>query len=311
MKNPYIPQPVLSRDISLGVSLFTVLLCALFGANAVAMKISLSGLGVFTNIFLRFFISSLTILLWARWRGWPIMVANRRQAAQITVVSLIFFCQMSGMYLGQNLTTASHGTLIANLLPFIVMLLAHLFLKDERMQLKKAAGLLLGFSGVLFLFLDTANAGASSWQGDSIIFLAVILWGCNVIFIKRIIADFHPVQITVLPMLFNMPLFLAAALIFDEEMIRHLSPSVIQALFYQGLVTASFGFIMWNTLIQRHGATALHSFIFIVPISGVTFGVLLLDEPLTARLVVAIIMVSAALIVVNYRSAGKSKTDYV
>jgi len=296
---------VLSRDISLGISLFTVLLCALFGANAVAMKISLSGLGVFTNIFLRFSISSLTILLWARWRGWPIMVANRRQARQITVVSLIFFCQMSGMYLGQNLTTASHGTLIANLLPFVVMLLAHLFLKDERMQLKKAAGLLLGFSGVLLLFLDTAHAGASSWQGDSIIFLAVLLWGCNVVFIKRIIADFHPVQITVLPMLLNMPLFFAAALIFDKEMISTLSPPVIAALLYQGLVTASFGFIMWNTLIQRYGATALHSFIFIVPISGVTFGVLLLGEPFTMRLAGAILLVSAALIVVNYRFAAK------
>ncbi len=296
---------MLSRDISLGISLFTVLLCALFGANAVAMKISLSGLGVFTNIFLRFSISSLTILLWARWRGWPIMVANRRQARQITVVSLIFFCQMSGMYLGQNLTTASHGTLIANLLPFVVMLLAHLFLKDERMQLKKAAGLLLGFSGVLLLFLDTAHAGASSWQGDSIIFLAVLLWGCNVVFIKRIIADFHPVQITVLPMLLNMPLFLAAALIFDKEMISTLSPPVIAALLYQGLVTASFGFIMWNTLIQRYGATALHSFIFIVPISGVTFGVLLLGEPFTMRLAGAILLVSAALIVVNYRFAAK------
>lgn len=296
---------MLSRDISLGISLFTVLLCALFGANAVAMKISLSGLGVFTNIFLRFSISSLTILLWARWRGWPIMVANRRQARQIIVVSLIFFCQMSGMYLGQNLTTASHGTLIANLLPFVVMLLAHLFLKDERMQLKKAAGLLLGFSGVLLLFLDTAHAGASSWQGDSIIFLAVLLWGCNVVFIKRIIADFHPVQITVLPMLLNMPLFFAAALIFDKEMISTLSPPVIAALLYQGLVTASFGFIMWNTLIQRYGATALHSFIFIVPISGVTFGVLLLGEPFTMRLAGAILLVSAALIVVNYRFAAK------
>lgn len=305
MKKPYTPGPVLSRDISLGISLFTVLLCALFGANAVAMKISLSGLGVFTNIFLRFSISSLTILLWARWRGWPIMVANRRQARQITVVSLIFFCQMSGMYLGQNLTTASHGTLIANLLPFVVMLLAHLFLKDERMQLKKAAGLLLGFSGVLLLFLDTAHAGASSWQGDSIIFLAVLLWGCNVVFIKRIIADFHPVQITVLPMLLNMPLFFAAALIFDKEMISTLSPPVIAALLYQGLVTASFGFIMWNTLIQRYGATALHSFIFIVPISGVTFGVLLLGEPFTMRLAGAILLVSAALIVVNYRFAAK------
>lgn len=296
------PTPAISKELSLGVSLFTIFLCTLFGANAVAMKISLSGLGVFTNIFLRFAIASVVILLWAYLRKWPILVKSSKQFGQLSLISLIFFFQMSGMYLGQNQTTASHGTLIANLLPFVVMMLAHLFLKDDQIQLKKVAGLLLGFSGVLLLLSDTAHAAGSTLQGDLTIFGAVLLWGCNVVFIKRIIADFHPVQITVFPMLLNVPLFLMAALIFDDEMITFFSPTVFKALLYQALVTASFGFIMWNTLIKRYGATALHSFIFIVPISGVTFGILLLGEPLTPRLIGAIVLVSAALIVVNYRS---------
>jgi drug/metabolite transporter (DMT)-like permease len=295
------PSHPLGKELPLRAALFTIFLCILFGGNAVAIKISLSGLGVFTTIFLRFSIASLVLLLWAVWRGVPIMVSTR-QFLQLSLISLIFFLQMSGIYLGQNLTTASHGVLIANLLPFIVMLLGHKFLLNERIEAKSVIGLSLGFIGVLLLFLDTINVADSALLGDFLIFMAIVLWGCNVILIKRIIADYHPVQITLFPMTLSAPLFLLAALLFDDKMVSDLSVPVIQALLYQALITASFGFIMWNTLIQKYGATALHSFIFVVPLSGVSLGIFLLNEPVTPNLIASIFLVTAALVVVNIRS---------
>lgn len=43
-----------NQDLSFPAAVFTLCLCTLFGANAVAIKISLSGLGVFTTAGLRF-----------------------------------------------------------------------------------------------------------------------------------------------------------------------------------------------------------------------------------------------------------------
>ncbi len=85
-------------------------------------------------------------------------------------------------------------------------------------------------------------------------------------------------------------------------MIHFISAEIIIALFYQAIVTASFGYVIWNTMIQRYGATALHSFIFIVPLSGVFFGVLLLGESVSSRLAVSICLVTAGLLIVNYRA---------
>lgn len=84
-------------------------------------------------------------------------------------------------------------------------------------------------------------------------------------------------------------------------MIASLNPPVIKALLYQALVTASFGFVAWNTLMSRYGATALHSFVFIMPVSGVFLGVMMLGEPVTAHLVSAIVLVTLGLVVVNGR----------
>jgi drug/metabolite transporter (DMT)-like permease len=82
-------------------------------------------------------------------------------------------------------------------------------------------------------------------------------------------------------------------------MIRSLETPVLAALLYQALVTASFGFVAWNTMISRYGATSLHSFVFVMPLSGVLLGVTLLNEPVTAHLLVAIVLVTVGLVVVN------------
>lgn len=291
-------------------ALFTIFLCSLFGANAVAMKIGFTGLGVFTSIALRFGIAILVLFIWAKWKSKPLQV-NRHQLKQLTIISLVFFIQMSSFYHGQSLTTASHGTLIANLLPFIVMVLAHFFLANDKITSRKIIGLIFGFCGVAFLLFDKTSCSTSSLSGDLLIFFAVILWGCNVVYIKKIIVDYHVIQITIYPMIISVPLFFLSAIIWDNDMvIGTLSSQVVAAVLYQSLVTASFGFIMWNTLIQKYGATALHSFIFIMPVSGVFFGVLLLGEPISVNLVGAILFVSTGLIVLNHQGAKtKNRPD--
>lgn len=286
------------NELPLGPSLFTALLCILFGANAVAIKISLSGLGIFTTGGIRFGIAAIAIFLWAWWSGKPLTV-TRNQLGHLVLLACIFFVQLSLFYFGLSKTTASHGTLIVNVLPFVVMLLAHLFLPGDAINLRKLGGLILGFSGVLVLFFDGAQLTETSLQGDLFVLLTVLLWACHAVYVKKIIAGFHPIQITLYPLAMAAPLFLLSGYLFDKEMVSFVDSAIIMAMLYQTFVTASFGLVAWNTLVQRFGATALHSFIFIMPLSGVFFGIVLLDEPLTFKLICSIFLVASGLIVVN------------
>lgn len=294
-----------SHGLPLGASLFTVFLCGLFGANAVAIKISLTGLGVFTTAGVRFGIAAVVIFLWAVCTGKPLAV-RKNQVHQLFILALFFFVQLSLFYFGQNKTTASHATLISNVLPFFVMILAHYFIPGDTINLKKISGLVLGFAGVLLLFFDNVALTGDALQGDLLILLAVLVWSCHVVYIKTIIDGFHPIQVTLYPISLAAPLFLLSGFLWDGEMVRFIDASIVKAMFYQTFVTASFGFVAWNTLIRRFGATALHSFVFIMPISGVFLGVTMLNEPLTTNLVGAIILVVTGLIVVNRRGARRT-----
>jgi drug/metabolite transporter (DMT)-like permease len=66
-------------------------------------------------------------------------------------------------------------------------------------------------------------------------------------------------------------------------------------------VTAAFGFVTWNTLLQKYGAVALHSFIFIMPISGVVLGGLLLGEPITVKILTALALIVAGILIVHLK----------
>lgn len=279
-------------------ALLAAFLCSLFGANPVALKLSLVGIGVFTAAGLRFGIAAVVLLSWAARKGIPLAV-SRKQATQLALLGVIIFAQISCFYYGQSKTTASHGVLIGNLLPFVVMIMAHFLLPNDRITPRKVIGLILGFSGILLLFADSSTLAVRSLQGDLIILVAVAFWGCNVVYVKRITAGFHPIQITVYPMVFAVPLYLACGYFWDGGMIRTLSPAIVGGILYQSLVTASFGFVMWNTLLQKYGASTLHAFVFIMPISGVSFSILLLGEPLTANLLGAIALVTSGLLVIN------------
>ena len=122
---------------------------------------------------------------------------------------------------------------------------------------------------------------------------------------KTIIEGFHPLPITLYPISMTAPIFLLSGFLWDGQMVRFIDASIVKAMLYQTFVTASFGLFAWNTMIRRFGATALHSFIFIMPISGVFLGIILLNEPITTNLVSSIVLVVSGLIVVNRVGADR------
>jgi drug/metabolite transporter (DMT)-like permease len=287
-------------EFSFLAGILSAFLCAIFGSNAVAIKLAFTGLGVFTTAAIRFSIAALAIFVWARLTGQTIGL-KKGQLRQVLILATLFAIQLSMFYLGLSKSNASRGTLIANLLPFWVLFLAHFFIPGDRITGRKFLGIILGFSGVAFMFAETKGVAAGFRVGDLIILSATIIWACSVIYLKRIIGTFNPFQVTFYSMIFSAPVFFLEALLWDAPMVSQLNLKVIGAVLYQSLVTAAFGFVTWNTLLQKYGAVALHSFIFIMPISGVVLGGLLLGEPITVKILTALALIVAGILIVHLK----------
>jgi drug/metabolite transporter (DMT)-like permease len=73
------------------------------------------------------------------------------------------------------------------------------------------------------------------------------------------------------------------------------------ALAFQVVVVTFASYLAWFWLMRHYPATRIASFTLLTPLAGLLFGVLLLGEPLTPRLVIGLAAVSAGLVLVNRR----------
>lgn len=289
-----------NKELSFAAGVFTIFLCFIFGSNAVAVKLAFTGLGVFTTAFIRFTIAAVAIFLWARFTGRTIAL-KKGQLHQVFIFSTLFTVQLSLFYLGLSKSNASRGTLLVNLLPFFILFLAHFFIPGDRITRRKFYGILLGFTGVVFMFLEKKGVTSGFHVGDIIILSAVLIWSSSVIYLKRIISTFHPFQVVLYSTMFSVPFFFLEALLWDSSMVTRLDAPVIGSLLYQSLITASFGFVAWNTMLKKYGAVSLHTFVFIMPIAGVAMGGLVLGEPITIKILLALAFIVSGILVVHWQ----------
>jgi drug/metabolite transporter (DMT)-like permease len=269
-------------------------LAVLFGANVVAIKVSLRGLGPLTASGLRFTIAAFIVTIWALLTKRTLRL-RPGQWRHLAVLVPLYTAQMALFYLGTGLTHASRATLLGNLQPFLVLLMAHYFLPGDRMTFRKAVGVLLGLLGVSVLFFDPETLTGNLKYGDVLILASVALWSISTIYVKRIIEDFEPFHLALHPMLLEAPILLLAGYYLDEPALGRIDFSVVAALTYQSVVSAAFGLVVWMHLAQKYGAVALNSFGFLMPVAGVLLSGALLGEPI-AKLPV---MLALSLVVIG------------
>jgi drug/metabolite transporter (DMT)-like permease len=255
---------------------------------------------VFTTAGFRFSVASVAIFLWAKATGRSLII-KKGQAQQLLIISVIFTVEFALLYLGFNKTNVSRGTLLINLQPFFILFLAHYFIPGDRMTKRKVLGILIGFLGVAFVFLEKKGVTADFRTGDLMLLATAFIWACNTVYMKRIIDDFDPFHIVLYPMIFSIPFFFFGGFFWDSAMIAQVNTRVLASLLYQGLVTASFGFVAWTYMLQKYGAVSLHSFIFIIPVAGVILGVLLLGEPMTSNILIALLLIVSGILMVHFK----------
>lgn len=291
----------LNSPYSLPAILYSSFISVLFGANAVAIKVSLAGLGAFTAAGLRFGMASVVIALWA-WVTGRSFALSRDRIGPVLVLGLLFTVQLSLLYFGMTMTHASRASLLVNLQPFIVLFLAHRFIPGDRITRRKAVGTLMGFGGVVLVFIEKGAMGEDFRSGDLLVLGNALMWAVGTVYTKRIMDDFTDTfHIVLYPMALSVPFFFLGGLLGDRIMIGTVDSRVLAGLLYQGLVAASFGFVAWNNLLQKYGAVALHSFVFLMPVVGVILGGLVLDEPVTPKIILSMVLVAAGILVVNVK----------
>lgn len=279
-----------------------LILALIWGANWAIVKIGARELAPLFMAGVRSLVASACLYIWMKARGIPVF-PSRLVMAHGIVVGLLFGAEFGLIYVGLQLTLAARTYVLLYTAPFFVALGAHFFLRDDRLNPWKAAGLILAFAGVVSLFLkDLGSFSAGALPGDLMALAAGLVWGATTLYVKRFLIERTvPLQTLFYQVFFSGPPLLAVSLLVEDPIISGCSSLALFSLFYQCIVVAFLSYLVWFELIHRYPASLLHAFSFFTPVFGVFLsGALILSEVISPSLIAALILVSLGMIVVNH-----------
>ncbi len=277
-----------------------VMVAATWGFNQIAVKVANGGISPVWQAGLRSLGSALIVWAWSWSRG--VRIFERDGTLWLGVIAgVIFGVEFILLYAGLVFTTASRSALFFYTQPFFVALGAHIFLSDERLNTVKSIGLLLAFAGIALVFADALRFPTyRELLGDVMVLTAAILWGGATVFIKASkLGKISPNRTLLYQLAVSGVMLPPISLLIGEPGFFDPTPIVMASFAFQVVLVVPVSFLTWFWLISRYPASRVAAFIFLAPLFGVFFGVVLLDEPLTLTLIAAAALVATGLYLVN------------
>jgi len=282
--------------------------CAFWGLQQILIKTTVAEVPPLWQASIRMGGAVVLLWLWCVWRGVPLFERDGTLAGGLLAGGL-FAGEFVCIYLGLQHTSASRLTVFLYTSPFWVAVLLPRLLPAERLRGIQWLGLAIAFAGVVLAFSESlGHSSAGQLQGDALGLGAGMLWGLTTLAIR------------------NTRLATASAekaLFYQIAVTAAVSPLLSQLLgeswsfSYSGFAWFSIGlqtaigafasYLTWMWLLRHYPATRMSSFTFLTPVFALGFGVLLLAEPLTLQLVLALAGVALGIVLVNRRAAAPAK----
>lgn len=279
-----------------------ILLCAIWGFQQVTIKVAIEGVSPVLQSGIRSAVGLALLTLWALWRRQALFAADGTLRMGL-LVGALFSLEFIFIYAGLAHTTASRMIVFLYTAPCFTVLGLHWFVPGERLGPRHFAGVALAFAGLALGFLGDGGTAADTFLGDLFGLLAAIGWAATTVLIRASgLSRISATKVLWYQLAVSAAIMLPLSPMLGESGITDvaaLTTPVLLALAYQGVIVAFASYLAWFWLLQRYLVGRLMVFSFLTPIFGVAFGVLFLNDPLTASFLFAAGCVAAGIVLVN------------
>jgi drug/metabolite transporter (DMT)-like permease len=193
------------------------------------------------------------------------------------------------------------AAIICSLMPLMVILINLSVNKEEKPNAAIIIGVAMGLSGIVMIFSEHLNE-FSSWAyvlGIVSTFGAVISWAGGSIWIKKHNADSNPFLNAGLQMLFGGLFMFPASLLFDDLSNVSWSPEAGWSLLYLIIFGSIIAYACYSYALRKLPMTIVSMYAYVNPLVAVLLGWLVLDEKLTVKMGIAILITVAGIYIVN------------
>jgi drug/metabolite transporter (DMT)-like permease len=284
---------------------FILLLLALIWASAFFnIKIATYSYGPLSIAFFRIFFGAVPVILLCYAKKIKIEAFSKDWYwfATIGVINLVipFFLIAYGV---KNVQSNLAAILMAST-PLSASVLAHFFIKNEKINLIKSLGVLIGFSGIVFLFSNNILINKNN-------FISAVLILCGSTFyvigglLTLKISNKKNENVTASILIWGSIILLPIT--FFVEQPWNLSPRLDStiSLLYLGVFSTGIAWLLRFYILKHNGLVFQAQVAYLIPIFGVILGFVFLGEEITPKVIISLLTVIIGIYIVKRGSKIK------
>lgn len=218
-----------------------------------------------------------------------------------TVLQYIFF------YMGLARTSGVKSSIIEGSNTFIAILIACLVFKQEKLNLKKILGCVIGFAGVVLVNITKDGIDMNmTFMGEGAILMSAVAYAISSGLIKIYSKDDNPVMLSGYQFLFGGILLMIAGFAMGGR-ITQVNPQGIMMLIYLACISA-VAYSLWGVLLKYNPVSKVAVFGFMNPVFGVILSAWWLNETgndLGVKALIALVLVCIGIYIVNRKDKVK------
>ena len=210
--------------------------------------------------------------------------------------TVYFLCENNAL----RYTLASNVSILVASAPIWTAVLAHFFIKGNKLRKNTVYGSLIALVGVALVVFNGTVVLKFNPFGDMLSMAAAICWALYSVMITRYIHRFSSfflmrrmtffAILTTLPLAFfmgelNMPLYEFA------------DPHKLFCIVFLGILGSGISYVTWNIATRRLGIVKVNTYIYVNPFVTLVTGALFLHEPITLMSVIGALFIICGVII--------------
>lgn len=300
----------LRPGLSMGLSEWTMLLVlsVLWGGSFLFVAIAVTKLPTFTIVALRVGLAAIALWAYALATGRRIPRSASVWAAFLGMGFLNNVVPFSLIVWAQGTVEAGLASILNATTPLFTVLVAGLALADERISARKIMGVAVGFAGVVLMMGVELLAGlASNALAQAAILGAALSYAFATVFGRRFARwGVDPVLTAAGQVTASALMLVPVALAVDRPWTLPMpSGAVIASILALALLSTALAYILYFRVLSRAGATSLALVTFLIPVSAILLGAVVLNERLGWEHGAGMALIALGLVAINKRPTGR------
>jgi drug/metabolite transporter (DMT)-like permease len=284
--------------------LLMLVLSVLWGGSFYFAKIAVLEIPPLTLALGRVAIAAAALAIFARAIGEPFPRSTKTWSLLAVMAIFNNVLPFTLLFWGQIHISIGLASILNATSPLFGVLVAHVMTQDDKLSLGRIVGLVAGFAGVIVLIGPDmlSDLGANVWA-ELACLGAAAFYAFGAVFSRRV-RGVPPVMMATGQLTMSTVLLLPVVFLFDRpDTFLTASRTAIWAMVSIALLSSALAYLIYFRLIARAGATNALIVTFLLPVSAIMLGIVLLNEMVEPRQLAGMAAIFVGIAAIDGRTA--------